>query len=285
MDNLTTTTSEKKDYIFYLEVEKIKPNPYQPRRNFEPESLKELANSIKEYGILEPLVVTRIQKETEQGLDVEYQLIAGGRRLEAAKLIGVLRVPAIIKEIDDAGALAMALIENLQRQDLNPIERARAFARLVEEFRLTHHEVAQRLGKSREFVTNTLRLLKLSSEIQQIIEQGKLSEAHARLLLVIENPEQQKTFLQEILNKELSVKEATEIIKNLENQGRILTSRRLRKQPAPAEAKFLAEKLEEKLGTKVGVKTRKHGGEILIPFHSSEDLSNLQRKLLGEKEL
>ncbi len=177
------------EHIFHLEVEKIKPNPHQPRREFDEELLKDLAASIREFGLLQPIVVSKIEKETDTGTQVEYQLIAGERRLRAAKILGLERVPAIIRSImKDTEKLEMAIVENLQRENLNAIETARAYAKLQDEFGLTQREVAARLGKSRETIANTLRLLSLPSEIKEAVAKNKINESQARLLLTIEEP-------------------------------------------------------------------------------------------------
>ena len=197
--------------IFYLETSKIKPNPLQPRREFDQTSLEELANSIKEYGILEPLIVTRSEKETQVGRDVEYQLLAGERRLMAAKIAGLSTVPTIIKDnIEDQEKLEIALVENIQREDLNPIEKAKGFANLMDKFGLSQREVAFRVGKSREAVANALRLLQLPSEIQRALEEKKITEGHARIILSLPGSDKQRMLLGRILSYNLTVRQ-TEI--------------------------------------------------------------------------
>jgi len=166
------------DAIFHIEIDKISPNPYQPRKDFDEESLKELAASIRELGIIQPLIVSKIEKETSTGATVEYQLIAGERRLKAAKIAGLERVPVIVKRINQAAErMEMAIVENIQREDLNPVETARAYARLSDEFGLTQREIAVKLGKSRETIANTLRLLNLPTEIQDSVAEGKINES------------------------------------------------------------------------------------------------------------
>lgn len=238
--------------IFHIEVEKIHPNPLQPRRDFNEESLRELAASIREFGVLQPLVVTRIEKENEDGTAmVEYELIAGERRLLAAKMAGLRTVPVIIRDIDlERQKLELAIIENIQRADLNAIEAARAFARLQDEFRLTQREIAARLGKSREAIANTLRLLNLPSEIQQAVAGGKLNESQARMLLAVQDIASQMALFEEILRDNLSVREIRNRIRvtlTPPNEETVAVI------PDP-ETAFLKERLEEALGTKVDLR-------------------------------
>src|SRR3989344_258678 len=189
------------DAIFWIELDKVKPNPYQPRKEFDEARLRDLAESIRTYGVLQPLVVTR--KEVERpdgGLNVEYELISGERRLRASRLAGVLQVPAIIRnDSNDAKIkLELAIIENLQREDLNPVDRAKAFARLAEEFTYKHSDIAEKIGKSREYVSNTLRILSLPEDILNALSHGRISEGHTRPLMMLENrPDAQTTPLQE----------------------------------------------------------------------------------------
>ena len=194
--------------IFHIEVHKIKPNPHQPRRSFNEEGINELAASIREFGMLQPLVVTKIEKEVPTGTEIEYQLIAGERRWLAAKKLGLETVPAIIKNIDlERERLEMAVVENIQRENLNPIEAARAFAKLQDEFHLTQREIASRLGKSREVVANTLRLLDLPPYIQEAISAGQISESHGRLLLTISDTGTQQKLFQDLVANRLTTRE------------------------------------------------------------------------------
>jgi ParB/RepB/Spo0J family partition protein len=198
--------------IFHIEVEKIKPNPYQPRRSFNREDLAELAQSIREFGIIQPLVVTKIEKETPSGTEVEYQLIAGERRLMAAKLIGLRAVPTIVKRFDFHQAkLEVALVENIQRSNLNPIEAARAYARLQDEFNLTQREIAAKIGKSRETVANTVRLLSLPSSAQEALSAGRINESQARVLLASSDPVKQNELFEKFLGGKTASKIRNEI--------------------------------------------------------------------------
>ncbi|MFA5084359.1 MAG: ParB/RepB/Spo0J family partition protein [Candidatus Paceibacterota bacterium] len=256
--------------IFLLELDEIKPNPFQPRRHFDEESLKELAASIQEFGILQPLLVSKIEEETENGTKVSYQLIAGERRFLAAKMLGLERVPAIIKKIDlESNRLEIAIIENIQRADLNPIESARAFAKLQDEFRLTQREIAQRVGKSREAVANTLRLLSLPTNIQDALAQKKINESQARTLLAVSDLNQQQALFQDLVNNSLSVRDLREKINPEEPAG----------QPKDPEAHYLETQLEEALGTKVQVSKNQNKGKIVIKFFSPEELDAIIKKI------
>lgn len=256
--------------IFHIEIEKIKPNPFQPRREFNQESLQELARSISEFGILQPLIVSKIIKETEIGAAVEYQLIAGERRLIAAKLIGLERVPVIIKNIDlQRTKLEMSLIENIQRSDLNSLEQARAYARLQDEFGLIQREIAQRLGKSRQSVANSLRLLNLPLLIQEALAQNKLNESQALALLALENQTEQLKAFAELLNKKLTVRSLREKTK--------------KSPPADFQKSYIESRLEENLGAPVKILKEKNGkGKIIINFYSPEEEKAILEKILGE---
>ncbi len=267
--------------IFQLEVEKIKPNPHQPRRNFDEESLKELAASIREFGILQPLVVSKIEKETDFGTQVEYQLIAGERRLMAAKILGWERVPAIVKKIEQKSEqLAMAIIENLQRANLNPVETARAYAKLQDEFGLTQREVAVKIGKSRESIANCLRLLNLPGEIQEAVAQNKINESQARLLLVIEDLTQQQNLFQELLRNNLSVRELkSRIHKTSEGMPTEQQSKTI-----DPEIIALQEQLTELLGARVKIVSESNPekpgkGKIVITFFSPEEIQGIIKKI------
>lgn len=279
-ENINALMEEK---IFYIETDKIKPNPYQPRKIFSEESLKELADSIKEYGILEPLVALRVEKETETGTTVEYQLISGERRLMAAKLLNLPTVPVIIrKPIEEQKQLELALIENIQREDLDPISKAQAFYKLINEFNLTQQELAQRIGKSRELIANTLRLLQLPLEAQNALKIGKINEAHARALLLFNQPEKRRIFLKEILAKNLSGREALDLAQKLTGDlGTKKTKERRRNVSLEPEDIELKEKLEEALGTPVYIKKKGEQGAIEIKFYSQKDLEKILGKILS----
>lgn len=269
----------KTEPIFHIEVEKIKPNPHQPRQDFNEDSLKELAASIREFGILQPLVVTKIEKETDFGADVEYQLIAGERRLMAVKMLGWERVPAIIKTISHKSEhLAMAIVENLQRANLNPIETARAYAKLQDEFNLTQREIATRLGKSRETISNNLRLLNLPNEIQQAVSQNKINESQARLLLSIDEPATQIALFNDLMAQNLSVRELRQRIRTKkDSQQPTADSQQLN--AIDPEMLSLQERLTEILHTQVKIEKAKEGGKIIISFYSQEEIRGIIDKL------
>src|SRR3989344_8939071 len=260
--------------IFWVEVDKIKPNPFQPRHEFDEVKLRDLSDSIRQYGVLQPLVVTRKELEKpDGGIFVEYELIAGERRLRASKMAGVIQVPVIIRAgaDDDRTKLELAIIENLQREDLNPVDRAAAFKRLAEDFGFKHVEIAKKVGKSREYVSNSLRLLALPQEMIDALVRGEISEGHARPSLMLgDRPEEQVTLFREILLKRLNVREAEGIAR------RIAYDKVRKKDRAIApEIVEIEEELTEKLGTRVHIERKTIGGKITIDFFSSDDLQNL----------
>ncbi len=268
--------------IFWVEVEKIKPNPYQPRREFDELRLKDLADSVRQYGILQPLVVTRREVPREDGgLLVEYELIAGERRLRAAKIAGLQQIPVVIRtgdEDNEKAKLEIAIIENVQREDLNPIDRARAFKRLVEDFGFKHHEVSQKISKSREYVSNSIRLLMLPQEIIDALGSGTITEGHARpLMMLAEKPEEQITLYKEIVYKKLTVREAERI-------ARHTAAERTRKKSVNLDPELieLEERLTKTLGTRVQVESRGEGGKITIDFFSPKELEDLLLRLSDE---
>lgn len=267
--------------VFWVEVDRISPNPYQPRREFDDEKIASLADSIRQYGVLQPLTVTR--KETQRadgGISVDYELIAGERRLRASKLAGVPQVPVIIRatEESDKVKLELAIIENLQREDLNPIDRAQAFKQLVDEFNLTHAEVAKKVGKSREYVSNTLRLLGLPDEVQRSLVAGNISEGHARPLLMLgDRPDERDTLFAEILEKKLTVRESERI-------ARRIATDKARKQDLPPELLGMEKRLSEELGTRVQIEQRANGGKVHIDYFSEEDLQRLLVLLAEQKQ-
>jgi ParB family chromosome partitioning protein len=274
------------DAIFHIEVEKIKPNPYQPRKHFDEDALRDLANSIREFGILQPLVVSKIETETENGTHVEYQLIAGERRLMASKRAGLERVPVIIRQAAErAEQLELAIIENLQREDLDTIETARSYARLQDEFGMTQREVAARLGKSREVIGNALRLLSLPVEIQDALAHNQINESQARLLLSIPNVTVQKQLFADLLTKNFSVRELKAKIKNIHNPPE------LRERPVfggqqteDLETRDLQNRLKDVLGTDVKIERRGESGKIVISFYSPEELYGVVKRINPRQE-
>ncbi len=265
--------------IFHIEVEKIKPNPYQPRKVFDEAQLRELAASIAEFGILQPLVVSKIEHVTEHGTEVEYQLIAGERRLLASKMVGLPRVPVVVRRVpEEREKLELAIVENLQRANLNAIETARAYAKLQDQFGLTQREVAARLGKSREVVANTVRLLGLPSNIQEAISQGVLSESQGRLLLAIAEPMQQQTLFEDIIRNNLSVRELKNRIGRLGGKSQV-TGHGSQVETDP-ETQAYQQQLELFFGTKVRLERKGASGKIEIEFYSPDDLRGILEKLV-----
>ena len=253
--------------VFQIEIEKIQPNPYQPRKEFVESELQELAQSIREFGILQPLIVCKVVREAETGAEVEYQLIAGERRLQAAKLARLERVPALVKQIDAGRAkLEIALIENIQRSNLNPLESAKAYARLQDEFGLTQREIAVRVGKSRESIANAVRLLNLPTEIQDALLKGVLGESQGRALLAIQNPEEQMRRFRDMMQNRTTV--------------RALNRKIADERPEDPKQKFFERQLEERFGAPVKIKHQGKGGAIAIQFYSDEELNGIINRLL-----
>ncbi len=268
--------------IYFIEVDKIVPNPYQPRRDFDQARLQDLADSIRQYGVLQPLVVSRVEEPNEQGgFSVKYELIAGERRLRASRLAGLSQVPAVIrKEQDPMMKLELAIIENLQREDLNPIDRARSFLRLASEFNLSHAEIGKKVGKSREYVSNSLRMLQMPQEIIDALSAGKINEGHTRPLLMLnDRPEEQSVLFKEIVYKKMTVREAERI-------ARTIAKDKVRKHellPDP-EIEEMQNRLQETLGTRVHIDKKEVGGKITIDFFSNDDLKDLL-DMLQSKEV
>ena len=263
--------------IFWVEVDKIKPNPYQPRREFEPGPLKDLSESIRQYGVMQPLTVSRVEFEKpEGGIGVEYELIAGERRLRASKLAGLAQVTVIIRMGDTSQEkLELAIIENLQREDLNPVERARAFSRLAAEFKLQHNDIGKKIGRSREYVSNTLRILALPDEILQALGEGKISEGHTRpLLMLIDRPAEQMVLFKEIMNKKVTVREAERAARNIA----VERARKATHRSDPVVVEIEA-KLQEILGERVHVEQDAVGGRVTISFLTPDDLKSILEQI------
>ncbi len=271
----------KYDSVYWVEVDRIQPNPYQPRLEFDEERLKALAESIRQYGVLQPLVVTRQEIEKPGGgLQAVYELIAGERRLRASKLIGLKEIPVVIRagEQSDKMKLELAIIENLQREDLNAIDRAKALAQLAQTFTLTMVEIGAKIGRSREYVSNSIRLLQLPEAIQQAVVNKELSEGHARALLMLnDKPEERDTLFKEIVLKKTSVR-------MVEQMARRLAQDKIRKHDKTPEMMALEKSLTETLGTRVFIENRPQGGRLLIEFFSPEDLSHIAGMLALHEE-
>ncbi len=250
-----------------LNITKIEPNREQPRKNFDEDALEELAESIKQHGVLQPIVV--------QDRKTYYEIIAGERRWRAAKKAGLKEVPVIIKNFTEQEIVEIALIENIQREDLNPIEEALAYKKLLTEFNLKQDEVAEKVSKSRTAVTNSLRLLKLCDEVQEMIVNDMISTGHARALISIENPEQQYTIAQRVFDEKLSVREVEKLVRDLDKPVKV-------KKPNTYDKSLeivyqdIEEKLKQRLGAKVGISSKGNGaGKIEIEFYTHDDLEKL----------
>ena len=257
--------------VTYVPVAGIRRNPRQTRVSFDPQELAELAASIHEHGIIQPLIVTRGEQEDE------YILIAGERRWMAARQAGLEVVPAIVREANDLQRLELALIENVQRADLNPLEAAEAYRQLADDFGFTHDEIALTVGKSRTTVTNTLRLLKLPPSVQQALTDGRISEGHARALLALPSPQSQAAILQTILQRELNVRQTEALVQRLSGERPPVSH----KEKSPDESD-LESRLRNSLGTRVSLNRRRKGGTLVIHFYSDEELDAIVEKILGE---
>jgi ParB family transcriptional regulator, chromosome partitioning protein len=257
-------------FVRYLPVENISPNPRQPRTRFDQEEMDELAASIREHGVIQPLIVT------ESGQSDHYILVAGERRWLAAQQAGLGTVPAVIRETNQQELVELALVENVQRADLSPLEAAGAFLQLSEDFDLSHEEIAERVGKSRTSVTNTLRLLKLPENVRKALAERRISEGHARALLALPTTQSQSAALHTVLRHDLNVRQTEELVRRLTGEKQVPAEK-----PAPApEIIALEERLRAYLGTKVNLNPRRKGGTLVIHYYSDEELDDLLGKIL-----
>jgi ParB family chromosome partitioning protein len=252
-----------------LPLAAITRNPYQPRQAFDQDQLQELAASIAEHGVLQPILVS----ETPTG----YLLIAGERRLRAAEMAGLERIPALVRSADDSSRLAWALIENLQRMDLNALEEAAAFRQLVDEFGLSHEEVGTRVGRSRSTIANTIRLLDLAAPVQEALREGRISEGHARAIAGLADADQQGAAAALVESRGLSVRQTEELVRRL----RTATPERTRANERPADVDRLETGLRDALGTKVTISSARKGGRITIEYYDEDDLERLYERLTG----
>ena len=260
-----TETTEEKEPQTLVKITKVEPNREQPRKNFDEDALQELADSIKQFGLLQPILV--------QNRKDYYEIIAGERRWRAAKLAGLKEVPVIIRNYTEQEIVEISLIENIQREDLNPIEEAQAYKRLLTEFHLKQDEVAERVSKSRAAVTNSIRLLKLNEEVQRMVVDEMISTGHARALLAVENPEEQYNLAQRIFDEKLSVRDVEKLVKNLHKPTK---SKKVDDKTMQVIYQDIEEKLKQKLGRKVTVTSKGEGsGKIEIEFYNHEDLDRL----------
>ena len=261
-----------KEEIIYVQSGQIKPNPFQPRESFDQGSIEELAQSIKEKGVIQPLLVRRRGDS--------YELIAGERRFRASNILGLKEIPVIVRDVSDQDSLELALIENIQREGLNPIEEAHAYQHLIEKFNVTQEKISEVLGKARVTVTNTLRLLKLPHEIQEEMKNGRISFAHGRALLEIEDVNYQRKLVQDIITRGLSVRELESLIKSVRPKSIKRKIGQGQREPLVA---ILEEQLQHALATKVRISKRKKRGHINIEFYSQEDLERIVNVIKGGK--
>jgi ParB family chromosome partitioning protein len=269
LDAIIPAGEEPRSGTDLISIEKIIPNPRQPRTIMAEEGLQELAESIRQHGILQPLIVT---KDTPD----QYILIAGERRLRAAQIAGLTSVPVILREVNDRDRLELALIENVQREDLMPLETAEAYRQLAEDFSMTHEEIATQVGKSRTSITNTLRLLKLPEIVQHAILTGEITEGHARALLGLNTTQSQTAVLQMILRNGLNVRQTEDLVKKY--GGEKPATRQ--KPEMPVELKEIEEQLRARLGTRVTVNHGKKGGSLVIYYYSNEELNSVLDSIL-----
>jgi len=256
-------------FVIEVDINNIVPNPQQPRIVFDEEKLVDLTGSIKQHGIIQPLVVSHN--------GAKYELIAGERRLQAAKRAGLSKVPVIVREADKKQKLELAIVENVQRHDLNPIEEALSYNKMMEEYNLSQEEVAERMGKSRSLVANKIRLLKLPIEIQKALTESKITEGHAKAILSLDNPEKQRALFELIVNGNLTVRQTEDKVRevSVKSHKRIST--------IDPHIKELEEKLIEKFGTKVKISKSGDGGRIVLEYYSKEDFDSIMEKINIEK--
>lgn len=258
--------------VLLVAVEMIFPNPRQPRREIQSSDLEELTASIREHGVLQPLIVT-VGENTGQ-----FILIAGERRLQAARLAGLASVPVIVRQATDQQRLELAIIENVQREDLSGLEEAEAYRQLAEDFGLSHEAIAEQVGRSRVAVTNTLRLLKLSDTVKNALIEGRVSEGHARALLALSSSDAQSAAVRTILSQDLTVRQTEELVRKMMGE-KLLPKTKQQEVPEIAE---MEERLRSSLGTKVSLHTARKGGTITIHYYSDEELNSLMERLLRE---
>ena len=255
-----------------IPLERLSANPFQPRAEFDAEKLEELAESIKLHGVLQPVVVRRFGDD--------YQIIAGERRWRAAQMAGLKAIPAVVRDLDDAGMIQVALIENLQREDLNPIEEAAAYRKLMDEFDMTQEQLSATLGKSRSAIANAVRLLNLPDEVQEHVAQGRLSGGHARCLLAVSGTDLQLRLADEVIEKGLSVRQTEELVKKLARNVSRETMESIPRTPDP-DVVAVMRRLGERLGTKVKITGSSGKGKLEIEYYSEDDLERILEIILG----
>jgi|LAHU01.1.fsa_nt_gb ParB family chromosome partitioning protein len=276
INSTVNSQGSQKDFIFWIEIDKIKANPYQPRKEFDEEALNALSESIKKYGVLQPIIVHKVEKKGASGIATEYQIIAGERRWRASKRAGLKQIPVIIKSPNNREKLEIALIENVQRRNLNPIDKAEAYEQLRVEFSLLEKEIAQVAGVSREAVANSLRMLTLPREIVDALKKEKISEGHAKALLAVKGEGLQKQIFQEILENNYSVRDAEKaaksgkVIKKVKSEGYSVANK-----------DFLEKRLKEIFGhEKVKLDSKKGKIQLISEFNTETDLKSWMKKVM-----
>lgn len=271
---LIPTMDDDRQGVSDISINAIKPNPFQPRKDFDEEKIKELALSIKEHGLIQPIVV-RTRGDF-------YELIAGERRWRALQMLGRQTIPAIIKEYSDGQMLEVALIENLQREDLNPIEEASAYKKLMEEFELTQEELSNRIGKSRSVIANSIRLLNLPAEVQGMLEAGSITTGHGRTLVSLENEALQIKLAEKIAGEHLNVRDTEKIVKRLLTGTRTIQKRNIEKEERDILLLDIEDRLKQILGTKVKIIKGRNKGKIVIEYYSGDELERIIETILKD---
>jgi ParB family chromosome partitioning protein len=263
------TNEDKVDVVLHVPVTSVRPNPNQPRKEFNELKLQELSDSIRQHGLIQPITVRRVGGD-------RFELISGERRLRATKMAGIDSIPAYVREVADNDAIAFALIENVQREQLNPIEVALGYQQLIEECAFTQEEVAKKVGKNRTTVTNMLRLLNLTPAIQSALKQRKISTGHARSLLSIEDEKVQEKILNKTIEEGWSVRQIEDAVRKLSNKkSQPASKKKTKREEIDIHLDAISKRLRSKLSTKVELKTKKKGGEIRIEYYSEDDLERL----------
>ena len=262
--------------ISEIDISRIQRNKKQPRHEFDPDKLEELAASIREHGVIQPIIVRRTD-------DDQYEIVAGERRWRAARMAGLKKIPAVVKDVTEREFTEIALIENIQREDLNPIEEANAFKQLIDEFGLTQEELSKRVGKSRPFITNSMRLLNLPREAQEMVQKGQLTAGHARALLVLERSADQASLAKRVIERHLSVRQIEQLVKKLATEDQGKEKKTNGRQEDNFVMKDIEEKVQEKLGTKVRIKHGPQKGLIEIEYYGDADFERIIEALLGDK--
>lgn len=273
--NFSVSTVGARESVLDIDVDCIKPNPYQPRNNFNTEKLEELISSIKEHGIIQPIIVTKLDELSDSGKQM-YQLVAGERRLKSAKSLNMFKVPAIVREMSDMRKLELALIENIQRANLDFLEEAESYERLMNEFNLTQEDVAKKVGKSRSTVANILRLNKLPSDIKKMLSDDRITFGHAKLLLSLDDVAKQKKLLKKILDENLSVHDTDDVAKQ------IVVKTHTRVTHKDPNITSFEDRLQKTLNTKVRINDKNGKGSISIEYYSKEDLRSVLGKMLRD---